>query len=130
MTTPHLTEHGVTLAPAGNGVARVTWSPELQAEGFEAASTAVRRQVELALGDLKQKLAVDAKGEIAALADTINGMIDTLKTFADQVTTVAREVGVEGKLGGQASVPGAAGFHEFRMRTGMFRSTAGRIVLG
>ncbi|HEY8553924.1 MAG TPA: response regulator, partial [Burkholderiales bacterium] len=48
-------------------------------------------------------------GEIAALADTINGMIDTLATFADQVTTVAREVGVEGRLGGQAHVPGAAG---------------------
>ncbi|SFJ51224.1 HAMP domain-containing protein [Planctomicrobium piriforme] len=63
----------------------------------------------VAHGDLKQKLTVDAKGEIAALADTINGMIDTLATFADQVTTVAREVGVEGKLGGQARVPGAAG---------------------
>ncbi len=60
-------------------------------------------------GDLKLKLMVEAKGEIAALADTINGMIDTLATFADQVTTVAREVGVEGKLGGQAKVPGAAG---------------------
>ncbi|GMV38971.1 MAG: hypothetical protein AMXMBFR64_06870 [Myxococcales bacterium] len=63
----------------------------------------------VATGDLKQKLAFEAKGEIAALADTINGMIDTLATFADQVTTVARLVGVEGKLGGQASVPGAAG---------------------
>ncbi|WP_437206686.1 HAMP domain-containing protein [Planctomicrobium sp. SH664] len=63
----------------------------------------------VAHGDLKQKLTVDAKGEIAALADTINGMIDTLATFADQVTTVAREVGVEGQLGGQARVPGAAG---------------------
>jgi hypothetical protein len=52
---------------------------------------------------------VEAKGEIAALADTINSMTDTLATFADQVTTVAREVGVEGKLGGQANVPGAAG---------------------
>src|SRR5262249_5856525 len=50
-----------------------------------------------------------AKGEIAALADTINSMTDTLATFAEQVTTVAREVGVEGRLGGQASVPGAAG---------------------
>src|SRR5690606_13069335 len=58
---------------------------------------------------LKQKLTVDAKGEIAALADTINGMIDTLAIFAAQVTTVAREVGVDGKLGGQARVPGAAG---------------------
>jgi HAMP domain-containing protein len=63
----------------------------------------------VATGDLKQKLAFEAKGEIAALADTINGMIDTLATFADQVTTVAREVGVEGKLGGQALVPGASG---------------------
>jgi HAMP domain-containing protein/signal transduction histidine kinase/DNA-binding response OmpR family regulator len=63
----------------------------------------------VANGDLKRKLTVEAKGEIAALADTINGMIETLATFADQVTTVAREVGVEGRLGGQASVPGAAG---------------------
>ncbi len=63
----------------------------------------------VAKGHLKQKLAFEAKGEIAALADTINGMIDTLDIFADQVTTVAREVGVEGKLGGQASVPGASG---------------------
>jgi HAMP domain-containing protein/signal transduction histidine kinase/DNA-binding response OmpR family regulator len=60
-------------------------------------------------GDLKQKLTVEAKGEIAALAETINNMTDTLATFAQQVTTVAREVGVEGRLGGQANVPGAAG---------------------
>ncbi len=60
-------------------------------------------------GDLKRKLTVEAKGEIAELADTINSMIDTLATFADQVTTVAREVGVEGQLGGQAKVPGASG---------------------
>src|SRR5205814_1134781 len=60
-------------------------------------------------GDLRQKITVEAKGEIAALADTINSMTDTLAIFADQVTTVAREVGVEGKLGGQAKVPGAAG---------------------
>src|SRR5256885_1733596 len=63
----------------------------------------------VANGDLERKFTVEAKGEIAALADTINSMIDTLATFADQVTTVAREVGVEGQLGGQASVPGAAG---------------------
>ncbi|MGA0604780.1 HAMP domain-containing protein [Phenylobacterium sp. VNQ135] len=63
----------------------------------------------VANGDLKRKLTLDAKGEIAALADTINGMIETLATFADQVTNVAREVGIEGKLGGQARVPGAAG---------------------
>ncbi|WP_434041295.1 MULTISPECIES: HAMP domain-containing protein [Sorangium] len=74
-----------------------------QVRGIAKVVTAV------ANGDLKRKLVVDAKGEIAALADTINGVIETLATFADQVTTVAREVGVEGKLGGQASVPGAAG---------------------
>src|SRR5204863_186036 len=55
------------------------------------------------------KFVIEAKGEIAALADTINNMTDTLRTFAEQVTTVAREVGTEGKLGGQAKVPGAAG---------------------
>ncbi|TAH38144.1 MAG: response regulator [Planctomycetota bacterium] len=60
-------------------------------------------------GDLKQNLTVKSKGEVAALADTINNMTGTLATFADQVTTVAREVGVEGRLGGQANVPGAAG---------------------
>ncbi len=64
---------------------------------------------DVANGNLKRKLVLEAKGEIEQLAETINGMIDTLATFADQVTTVAREVGIEGKLGGQASVPGAAG---------------------
>jgi HAMP domain-containing protein/signal transduction histidine kinase/DNA-binding response OmpR family regulator len=74
-----------------------------QVRGIAKVVTAV------ANGDLKRKLTVEAKGEIAELADTINSMIDTLATFADQVTTVAREVGVEGQLGGQAKVPGAAG---------------------
>ncbi|HTS54068.1 MAG TPA: HAMP domain-containing protein [Burkholderiales bacterium] len=60
-------------------------------------------------GNLRQRLAVQAKGEVAALAETINNMTDTLATFAEQVTNVAREVGVEGRLGGQANVPGAAG---------------------
>jgi CheY-like chemotaxis protein/signal transduction histidine kinase/HAMP domain-containing protein len=60
-------------------------------------------------GDLKQNLTVKSKGEVAALAETINNMTDTLAIFADQVTSVAREVGVEGRLGGQAEVPGAAG---------------------
>jgi hypothetical protein len=74
-----------------------------QVRGIARVVTAV------ANGNLKQKLGLDAKGEIAELAETINAMIDTLATFADQVTSVAREVGIEGKLGGQASVPGAAG---------------------
>jgi HAMP domain-containing protein/signal transduction histidine kinase len=74
-----------------------------QVRGIAKVVTAV------ANGDLKRKLFLEAKGEIAKLAETINNMIDTLATFADQVTTVAREVGVEGKLGGQGNVPGAAG---------------------
>ena len=74
-----------------------------QVRGIAKVVTAV------ANGDLKRKLSLEAKGEIAELAETINNMIDTLAIFADQVTTVAREVGVAGKLGGQASVPGAAG---------------------
>src|SRR6187431_3343678 len=65
--------------------------------------------IAVANGDLKQNLTVKSKGEVAALAETINNMTETLATFADQVTTVAREVGVEGRLGGQANVPGAAG---------------------
>src|SRR5438128_1242051 len=63
----------------------------------------------VANGDLSQKIEVEAKGEVAALADTINAMTDTLQKFAEQVTGVAREVGTEGILGGQADVPGAAG---------------------
>src|SRR5947199_2876957 len=63
----------------------------------------------VANGDLTRKLTVEAKGEVAALAETINGMIDTLAAFAGEVSSVAREVGSEGKLGGQARVPGAAG---------------------
>src|SRR4051794_21734776 len=74
-----------------------------QVRGIVKVVTAV------ANGDLTQKLTVMAKGEVAALAETINNMTDTLAIFAEQVTTVAREVGVEGRLGGQAHVPGAAG---------------------
>ncbi|WP_343061243.1 HAMP domain-containing protein [Novosphingobium flavum] len=74
-----------------------------QVRGIADVVTAV------AQGNLKRKLIFDAKGEIAALAETINGMIETLSTFGDQVTNMAREVGVEGRLGGQARVPGAAG---------------------
>ncbi len=74
-----------------------------QVRGIVKVVTAV------ANGDLNQRLTVQAKGEVAALADTITNMTDTLATFAEQVTNVAREVGVEGRLGGQANVPGAAG---------------------
>jgi signal transduction histidine kinase/CheY-like chemotaxis protein/HAMP domain-containing protein len=74
-----------------------------QVRGIAKVVTAV------ANGNLKQKLSIAAKGEVAQLTDTINEMIDTLAVFADQVTTVAREVGVDGKLGGQAHVPGASG---------------------
>src|ERR1700693_3033116 len=74
-----------------------------QVRGIVKVVTAV------ANGELTQKLTVNAKGEVAGLAKTINNMTGPLATFADQVTTVAREVGVEGKLGGQANVPGASG---------------------
>ena len=74
-----------------------------QVRGIVKVVTAV------ANGNLRQKLTVEAKGEVAALAETINNMTDTLAIFAEQVTNVAREVGVEGRLGGQANVPGAAG---------------------
>ena len=74
-----------------------------QVRGIAKVVTAV------ATGNLKQKLSIVSRGEVAQLTDTINEMIDTLALFADQVTTVAREVGVEGRLGGQASVPGASG---------------------
>jgi HAMP domain-containing protein/CheY-like chemotaxis protein len=77
-----------------------------QVRGIAKVVTAV------ATGDLQKKLTVEAKGEIAELADTINSMTETLAIFADQVTTVAREVGVEGRLGGQANVPGTAGIWE------------------
>jgi signal transduction histidine kinase/HAMP domain-containing protein/CheY-like chemotaxis protein len=63
----------------------------------------------IAHGDLSQKITVSAKGEVADLAHTINALTDTLRVFAEQVTRVAREVGTEGKLGGQADVPGVAG---------------------
>jgi HAMP domain-containing protein/signal transduction histidine kinase/CheY-like chemotaxis protein len=74
-----------------------------QVRGIAKVVTAV------ATGNLKQKLSIVSRGEVAQLTETINEMIDTLALFADQVTTVAREVGVEGRLGGQASVPGASG---------------------
>ncbi|HUP64744.1 MAG TPA: HAMP domain-containing protein [Thermoanaerobaculia bacterium] len=74
-----------------------------QVRGIAKVVTAV------AGGDLRQKLTLDAQGEIASLVETINDMIDTLATFTEQVTSVAREVGAEGRLGGQAHVPGASG---------------------
>ncbi|GAA4792293.1 HAMP domain-containing protein [Streptomyces ziwulingensis] len=63
----------------------------------------------VAKGDLSQRITVEAKGEVAALAQGINTMVDTLSAFADEVTRVAREVGTEGRLGGQAHVPNVAG---------------------
>src|SRR5437763_1626009 len=74
-----------------------------QVRNIAQVTTAVAR------GDLSQKITVEAKGEVAALAETINGMTDTLGAFADEVTRVAREVGTEGILGGQAQVEGVAG---------------------
>ncbi|KFG77150.1 HAMP domain-containing protein [Streptomyces mutabilis] len=74
-----------------------------QVRSIAQVATAVAR------GDLSQRITVEAKGEVAALADVINTMVDTLSAFADEVTRVAREVGTEGRLGGQAHVPNVAG---------------------
>jgi len=74
-----------------------------QVRNIAAVTTAVAR------GDLSQKITVEAKGETAELKDTINTMVDQLSAFASEVTRVAKEVGTEGKLGGQAQVPGVAG---------------------
>ncbi|TKA03270.1 HAMP domain-containing protein [Actinacidiphila oryziradicis] len=87
----------------------------------------------VANGDLSQKITVGARGEVAQLAETINAMTETLRTFADEVTRVASEVGAEGLLGGQAQVPGAAGIWKgltdsvntaFRNLTGQVRDIA------
>src|SRR6201991_1828538 len=92
-----------------------TWKDLTDTVNFMAANLTeqvrgiVKVVTAVADGDLKQQLTVKSKGEVAALADTINNMTETLATFANQVTSVAREVGVEGRLGGQANVPGAAG---------------------
>src|SRR2546428_4717994 len=74
-----------------------------QVRSIAQVATAVAR------GDLSQKIIVEAKGEVAALADTINTMVDQLRSFAAEVTRVAREVGTDGKLGGQATVEGVSG---------------------
>src|SRR5947207_1450726 len=74
-----------------------------QVRNIAAVTTAVAR------GDLSQKITVEAKGETAELKDTINTMVDQLSAFASEVTRVAKEVGTEGKLGGQAQVSGVAG---------------------
>src|SRR5206468_3361859 len=74
-----------------------------QVRNIAQVATAVAR------GDLSQKITVEANGEAAELTETINRMTDTLSSFADEVTRVAREVGTEGKLGGQAQVEGVAG---------------------
>src|SRR5206468_1396997 len=74
-----------------------------QGRNIAAVTTAVQA------GDLSRKITVDVKGEILELKNTINTMVDQLSSFAAEVTRVAREVGTEGKLGGQADVPGVAG---------------------
>ena len=76
---------------------------DTQVRNIAEVTTAVAR------GDLSRKITVDVKGEILELKNTINTMVDQLNSFASEVTRVAREVGTEGKLGGQAQVPGVAG---------------------
>src|ERR1700683_2455286 len=102
---------GQALVPGVGG----TWKDLTDSVNFMASNLTeqvrgiVKVVTAVANGDLTQRLTVQAKGEVAALADTINNMTVTLATFADQVTNVAREVGVDGRLGGQANVPGASG---------------------
>src|SRR5438309_1536161 len=91
-----------------------------QVRGIAKVVTAV------AGGDLNQKFTIEARGEVASLADTINAMIDTLRVFADQVTGVAREVGTEGVLGGQAEVANASG--AWRGLTGNVNSMANNLT--
>jgi HAMP domain-containing protein/CheY-like chemotaxis protein len=92
-----------------------TWRGLTESVNFMATSLTeqVRNIAEVttavANGDLSKKVTVDVRGEIAALKDTINTMVDQLSSFADEVTRVAREVGTEGKLGGQAEVKGVSG---------------------
>ena len=92
-----------------------TWKDLTDNVNFMAANLTgqVRNIAEVttavAKGDLSKKITVDVKGEILELKNTINTMVDQLNSFASEVTRVAREVGTEGKLGGQANVPGVAG---------------------
>ncbi|WP_443047796.1 HAMP domain-containing protein [Streptomyces sp. H39-S7] len=92
-----------------------TWKDLTDSVNFMAGNlTSQVRQIAqvttaVARGDLSQKIDVDARGEILELKNTINTMVDQLSSFADQVTRVARDVGTEGRLGGQAQVPGVAG---------------------
>ncbi|MFF4382687.1 HAMP domain-containing protein [Kitasatospora sp. NPDC001547] len=97
---PDATGTWLELTDSVNAMARnLTW----QVRNIAQVTTAVAR------GDLTQKIEVDARGEILELKSTVNTMVDTLSSFADEVTRVAREVGTEGRLGGQAQVPGVAG---------------------
>src|SRR5205823_790892 len=92
-----------TWADLRDDVRRVGGNLTGQVRNIAEVTTAV------ALGDLSKKITVDVKGEILELKNTINVMVDQLNSFASEVTRVAREVGTEGKLGGQAQVPGVAG---------------------
>ena len=83
-----------------------------QVRNIAEVATAVAR------GDLSRKITVDVKGEILELKDTINTMVDQLRSFASEVTRVAREVGTDGKLGGQAHVPGVGRHVERSHRLG------------
>ncbi len=99
----HVKGVGGTWKDLTDSVNQMAFNLTVQIRGIAKVATSVAK------GNLKQRLTINAMGEVAQLTDAINEMIDTLAVFADQVTTVAREVGVEGRLGGQASVPGASG---------------------
>ncbi|GAB2621399.1 HAMP domain-containing protein [Streptomyces capparidis] len=102
---------GRALVPrASGGWKELTDSVDFMASDLTDQVRAIAQvATAVAKGDLSQKITVDARGEILHLKDTINTMVDQLSSFADEVTRVAREVGTEGRLGGQARVPGVAG---------------------
>ena len=85
--------------------ASTSWPPNLTGQVRNIAEVATA----IANGDLSKKITVDVHGEILQLKETLNTMVEQLRSFAAEVTRVAREVGSEGRLGGQANVPGVAG---------------------
>ena len=99
-TCPASPARGSDLTDNVNGMATNLTS---QVRNIADVTTAVAK------GDLSRKITVEAKGEVLALKNTINTMVDQLSAFAGEVTRVAREVGTEGMLGGQANVPGVSG---------------------
>src|SRR3546814_1609073 len=93
------------------------WSSDVCSSDLSQVRNIAEVTTAVAKGDLSRKITVDVRGEILQLKETINTMVDQLNGFVGEVTRVAREVGTEGKLGGQAQVPGVAGTWKDRKST-------------